>query len=224
MTAGTTTGGTDTRDMLVVHTALRREFRLAPGLVRGVAAGDRERAEVVGAHLAWLLDVLHRHHEVEDRLLWPVLLERAPTELTAGVRLMAEQHARIGNALAQVETLLPVWRAQADRARGEALATALDDVERLLVEHLAAEEREMLPLAGKTLTQAEWDRLGEDAMSGLSKKEAPLAIGLVMYEGDPAVIRNILAHAPLLARLLMPYLAPAAYRRYARKVHGTATP
>jgi hypothetical protein len=33
----------DTRDMLVIHTSLRREYRLAPALVRAVAPGDMTR-------------------------------------------------------------------------------------------------------------------------------------------------------------------------------------
>ena len=37
MTASAT--GTDTRDMLVVHDSIRRQFGHAPALVRGVAAG-----------------------------------------------------------------------------------------------------------------------------------------------------------------------------------------
>ena len=44
----------DTRDMVVVHTAFRREFGLAPALVRGVATGDRRRAGVVAQHLDML--------------------------------------------------------------------------------------------------------------------------------------------------------------------------
>ncbi|MGH3764149.1 MAG: hypothetical protein ACRDS0_09355 [Pseudonocardiaceae bacterium] len=50
MTASTTEC-VDTRDMIAVHTAFRREFRLAPGLVRGTAVGDASRASIVGAHL-----------------------------------------------------------------------------------------------------------------------------------------------------------------------------
>ena len=34
----------------------------------------------------------------------------------------------------------------------------------------------------------------------------------------------MLSHAPLLPRLLMPHLAPRAYARYARRLHGTTTP
>jgi hypothetical protein len=45
-----------------------------------------------------------------------------------------------------------------------------------------------------------------------------------MYEGDPQVIALMLSHAPLLPRLVLPALARSAYARYARRVHGTATP
>ncbi len=45
-----------------------------------------------------------------------------------------------------------------------------------------------------------------------------------MYRADPEVIRGMLSHAPLVPRLLMPWLAPRAYARYARRLHGTATP
>ena len=75
MTAST---GIDTREMVVVHTAFRREIGAAPGLVRGVAAGDRARAHVVGDHVGLLLEMLHHHHVGEDDLLWPKLLERVP--------------------------------------------------------------------------------------------------------------------------------------------------
>ena len=38
------TGAVDTRDMVVVHVAFRREYRLAPALVRGVTPDDEVRA------------------------------------------------------------------------------------------------------------------------------------------------------------------------------------
>lgn len=71
---------TDTRDMLVVHTALRREFRRAPDLVRAAtsaASADTGACERVADHVAWLLGFLHHHHDGEDRLLWPLLRDRA---------------------------------------------------------------------------------------------------------------------------------------------------
>jgi hypothetical protein len=96
MTAPT---GIDTREMVVVHTAFRRELGAAPGLVRGVAAGDRARSQVVGDHVQLLLDMLHHHHVGEDDLLWPKLLERVPAELAPRVRLMEGQHELIAQEL-----------------------------------------------------------------------------------------------------------------------------
>ena len=43
MTAAQDEARVDTRDMLVVHGALRREFRLASGVVRQCPEGDLER-------------------------------------------------------------------------------------------------------------------------------------------------------------------------------------
>jgi hypothetical protein len=48
--------------------------------------------------------------------------------------------------------------------------------------------------------------------------------GAIMYQGNPEVISSMLAHAPMLPRLLMPVLGPRAYARYARRVHGTTKP
>ena len=43
--------GAKTREMLMVHNAFRREFGLTPALVRGVADGDRQRAETLADHI-----------------------------------------------------------------------------------------------------------------------------------------------------------------------------
>jgi hypothetical protein len=41
-----------------------------------------------------------------------------------------------------------------------------------------------------------------------------MVFGLLMEGGDPEVLRAMLAHAPLPARLLLPGLAPRIRRRY----------
>ena len=44
--------------------------------------------------LAELTTALHHHHEGEDELMWPLLLERAPLD-SALILTMEEQHERI---------------------------------------------------------------------------------------------------------------------------------
>lgn len=78
----------DTSVMPTLHTFFRRETRLAGGLLRGVAAGDVRRARIVAEHLDFVTRHLHHHHGIEDRLLWPILLERVPEELAPLVHLM----------------------------------------------------------------------------------------------------------------------------------------
>ncbi|MBQ1015202.1 hemerythrin domain-containing protein [Micromonospora sp. M51] len=212
----------DVRDMYMAHSALRREFSLLPQLVRDVTPGDTRRAEVVGAHAEMLCHILHLHHEGEDLLLWPLLLERGGAQATAIVPTMEAQHHAIEDAHAAVVALLPQWRRTG--RDGEQLADALEQLRSALIEHMALEEKEILPLAERHVTAREWMRLGEHGMSKSSKKQLPLAFGLAMYEGDPAVVKAVLAHAPLPARLLMPIIAPRLFANHARRVHGTATP
>ncbi|MFI7608081.1 hemerythrin domain-containing protein [Micromonospora sp. NPDC049366] len=212
----------DVRDMYMAHAAMRREFGLLPQLVRDVAPGDTRRAEVVGAHADLMCLILHTHHEGEDLLLWPRLRERGGAEAEAIVPTMEAQHHAIEAAHAQVVALLPAFRATA--RGGEALAEALDALRAALIEHMDLEEREILPLAEKHVTAAEWKGLGEHGMRHAPKKILPLVFGIAMYEGDPEVVKAVLAEAPGPARLIMPILAPRLYASHARRVHGTATP
>jgi hemerythrin-like domain-containing protein len=217
MTTGT---GIDTREMVVVHTAFRREMGAAADLVRGVAPGDRARAQVVADHVGLLLEMLHHHHVSEDELLWPKLLERAPDGLTATVLLMESQHELIAGELENAQAALPSWRAAAGVTVRDRLAAALERLQPLLVEHLAAEEQEILPLAARALTQQEWDELGERGMAGIPKAKLPMVFGMLMADGDPEVLRAMIAHAPLVPRLVVPRIAPRAYGRYTRQVYG----
>jgi hemerythrin-like domain-containing protein len=208
--------------MVAVHVAFRREFRRAPALVRGVAAGDTARSRVVADHVRFIADMLHHHHAGEDRLLWPVLLQRVPADVAPVVELMERQHEGVAAVLTEVDDVLPRWRAAAREDDREGLAGALERLTVLLEEHLGAEEERILPLAARTVTEAEWRRLGEEGLGGIPKRQLPLAIAMVMAEGDPEVVREMLTAAPLPARLLMPRVGPALLRRYERRVYGAA--
>ncbi|NJC68066.1 hemerythrin domain-containing protein [Planosporangium flavigriseum] len=210
--------------MLVIHTALRREYRLAPALVRAVAPGDAARARVISEHLDFLNNMLHHHHSGEDRLLWPKLLDRVPAELAPIVQLMEQQHHQIHDTLEQTGAAMARWREHAAAADRDQLAESLERLYAGLTEHLAAEEEHILPLASRCLTPAEWGQLGEEGMESVPKNQRAMIFGMLMYEGDPQVIAMMLAQAPLPARLIVPVLGRRAFARYARRVHGTPTP
>jgi hypothetical protein len=215
---------TDTREMLVVHSLFRRELRLASGLVRGVPRGDARRAGVVAAHLQLVEDVLHHHHTAEDDLLWPKLLQRVPAEIAPVVELMEAQHQQVDTLLERIGSLRPRWAQHPDAQGGAELAELYDRLYAGLAEHLDAEETRVLPLVSRCITPAEWNELGDAGRAGIPRKDMALVFGMLMYEGDPEVVRIRLAPAPLPVRVLVPRLGRRAFRRRALQVHGTATP
>src|ERR1700722_17350529 len=136
----------DVRPMIMLHNALRREFRLLPALVRGVPDGDTERARIIAEHIAFLTTILHAHHRGEDLVLWPILLDRGPGEITPIVHVMEGQHDQIDQLAKQIAAALTGWRANADATAGESLAEALDRLIAVLAEHLGMEEEHILPV------------------------------------------------------------------------------
>jgi hypothetical protein len=214
----------DTRDMVCVHTFLRREFRLAPGAIRAVAGGATARARIVADHLKFLTTVLHLHHAGEDRLLWPKLLDRVPNELAPIVRLMQAQHANVDALLQDIDLVRPRWRSNGREYDRDDLARLFDELYIGLSEHLDAEEERLLPIAARTVTLAEWQKLGEEGIKSLRKSDLPLVLGMIQYEGDPEVVADILDKAPRLIRLVVPALSRRAFRKHALLVHGTARP
>jgi hemerythrin-like domain-containing protein len=210
----------DTREMVCVHSAFRREFAEAPALVRSVGEGDRRHAATVGAHLQLLLELLGSHHDGEDRLLWPRLQARIEEGLQSVIALMEQQHAAIHTEVVQATTVLGRWRSFAHERDREPLADCFARFSRLLDEHLAAEEEQALPLAARWLTQQEWDELGQEGMAGVPRKQLSAVFGMIMKDGDPEAVRTILSHVPPSARVLLPRLAPRSYARYARRLRA----
>ena len=224
MSTTTTTTVLDTREMPAVHTFFRREVRLAAAAVRAVPSGDVRRAVLVADHLDYVGRCLHHHHVAEDDLVWPLLLERVPEELAPIVELMQAQHESIDALLQQVSTTGAAWRRTADAGTRDRLADLYDALATRLAEHLDAEEQRLLPIAARTLTQEEWNAVGEQARAGTPRSQQVLTFGMIQADGDPEVVRGMLAEAPAPVRWLLPRLARRAFRRRARLVHGTSTP
>jgi hypothetical protein len=212
------------RPAIVIHTALRRELRLAGPLVRRVPVGDGRRAETVARHLDVVLGMLHHHHENEDELCFPPVEARAGADELLVLVRMHEQHADVVGLLDQVEASLARWRTDAAATERDALAGTLERLHVTLTEHLDLEERAVLPLAERLLTEEEWEAIGRHGEQGAQGRTKLLVLGILVHEGDPAVIAEMLAAAPRPVRALLPRLARRTYRRHATVVHGTPTP
>jgi hemerythrin-like domain-containing protein len=207
--------------MVVVHRMFRREFRAMPGLLRAVAPGDTARSKLVGDHIATLTEALHHHHHGEDLLLWPKLLERVGSLNTELVQRMEAQHQVVSGGLSTVDELLPRWRAEADAATRDELATVLADVSTALDEHLGEEEREVLPLVSTYVTKAEWDHLGEHGKSGIPKgSKGFVALGMILEDATPDERVRFLGLLPPPVRVIYKAVGTGIYRRARARLHG----
>jgi iron-sulfur cluster repair protein YtfE (RIC family) len=210
---------TDVRDMYVVHRVFRREFVAIPQLVRAVAPGDTARAAVVAEHARLVLGGLDMHHTGEDALLWPKLLDRAAPSADL-IHRMEAQHHRVEELIAQLSEALPRWEAEARPAVSEEVASTFDDLRVALFEHLGDEERYILPLAERHITQEEWAGLGEHGMAKVKKSELPILFGAMLEEASPAERTMMLRIVPPPVRLLVVTVFAWQYRRYIKKVRA----
>jgi iron-sulfur cluster repair protein YtfE (RIC family) len=210
--------GVDTHEMVLIHRVLRREFGQLPRLFRA-AAGDRARSKVIGAHAREMLTFLHTHHTGEDELLFPLLRERAALDPELMDRMDA-QHTQVDDAVTAIDAELPAWTATADAAAGERMAARIDAMMPTLIEHLAQEEQEILPIVSGTLTQSEWDALGKHGMSAIPLTRRLVILGHITEETDDAERRRFMKVLPAPARIAYKLIGHRQFTRETSDVRG----
>jgi iron-sulfur cluster repair protein YtfE (RIC family) len=209
--------------MLMMHDMFRREFALMPGLAGGVAAGDRDRAQIVSEHIETVSTILHHHHIGEDENIWPLLLDRC-ADLAPLVRLMEDQHQQVATLIHEVDEALSIWRDNVTVEPRAALADALDRLIPPLKEHLSAEQDRVVPLMEQYITDAEWNKMVEKESAHVDPEQLPLWFGMLMYEGDPDSIERAILTAPADTRPAIRQLAAQTFAAHSQRLHGTATP
>ena len=130
------------RDMYATHTLLRREFGLAPGLVRDVAEEDARRVGLVCEHLDLIMTLLMIHHQSQDACE----LSSPPDPGRSGtvVRLTEGEHGRLHRAIDHASTLIEAWRTSASSMDSKPLAAALEYLTLVLNDHMTRREEKIL--------------------------------------------------------------------------------
>jgi hemerythrin-like domain-containing protein len=204
----------DVRDMAIVHRTFRSAYTEAAQLVRASAGATPSRVTFLADHVDFVIATLHIHHEGEDELLYPKLVERAP-EQAPMTEEIEHEHQRIATALDAASSACAAWRAQPTAETGETLAAALDEINAVASAHLDDEEEKIVPLAAVTLTQQEWDAMGDHAVAQIGRAKAPIAFGMMLEpldEADRAHMKRVL---PTPVRLLYPLLIDRPWKKYA---------
>jgi hemerythrin-like domain-containing protein len=179
--------------MRALHAALRRDL----SRLRDAAAKlDNSRGAPPTVLAGWdaFRAQLDNHHSAEDDDLWPVLRGELsdPGELAA-VDAMVEEHRHIPPALAGVDAAL----------RGDGDLTApVELLSTVVLDHLAHEEREVLPLLEQHLTQAQWTTFLHKERSRRSPRERPEFLTWVLDDAGEQDAAAVLTEMPPPARLV----------------------
>jgi Hemerythrin HHE cation binding domain len=208
----------DSRDMVVIHDMFRREFQAIPGLVGGVPEGDGARVAVVADHVTWMVTFLHAHHEGEDLLVWPKLLERCPAETNPLVHTMEAQHDGLDRALKSLEAKAADWRRTSAARERDDLADAATDLLARISEHLDLEERQVLPLIDAYLTEQEWQEVGGSGMKKMTFGQIKVAFGMILHDAGPEQVKIMRDTLPRVPWMVFSLVGPRAYVKYAARL------
>jgi hypothetical protein len=203
----------DTTEMASVHRVFRGALDSVPQLV-GPAAGDGERADLVGSYYANVLRLLHVHHEGEDELLTPLLLERGSADETAEISRIAAQHAGVRGDIEQAEVRIGEFRADPTVDNAAALASSLAALNASLIAHLDEEENVAMPIAAKYVNVVEWGQLPAHGLQHFDGDKLWLILGLLRKEMTDAQRANMDAHMPPPVAQFWTQTGEALYTQY----------
>ncbi len=99
------------------------------------------------------------HHPKESELLFPLLRERAP-ELVPVLDRLEGDHAHGERGVRALEHALLAFEVMGDEAHRQAFEDAAERYIAAYLEHMASEERDVLPAARRLLSDADWAALG----------------------------------------------------------------
>jgi hemerythrin-like domain-containing protein len=210
----------DSRDMIVVHNMFRREFTAIPALVSAVADGDSALVASVADHVVWMVKFLHSHHEGEDMLVWPRLVERCPTETEPLIFTMEAQHRGLADALDTLAAKALAWRKTSAAFERELVAGAATDLLPRIAEHLDLEELKVLSLIDAYLTQKEWKQVGGSGLKKMSFGQLKVAFGMILHDATPDQLKIMRDTIPRTPWTILALLGPRAYRKHDRRLRG----
>jgi hemerythrin-like domain-containing protein len=204
----------DVRDMAIVHRTFRKVFDESARLVRAAPTPSPGRVTFLADHIDFGIAALHHHHEGEDEMLYPKLIERVPDQAPM-TEQVEHEHLAIKTALEEASAACAAWRQRPSAETGEALAASLDHLNQVVQPHLDDEEQKVVPLAAVTLTQKEWDAMGKHGVASIPPKMRGLALGMMLEPLDEADRAYMMKHVPAPVRMLYPFLVERPWKKYA---------
>ena len=204
----------DVRDMAIVHRTFRKAYDESAQLVRAAPAPSPGRVTFLADHIDFAITALHLHHQGEDELLYPTLIERVP-EQAPMTEQVEHEHQLISTALDAASAACATWRQRPSAETGEALAAALDHLNTVVQPHLDDEEQKVVPLAAVTLTQQEWDAMGRHGVAQIPRSKRGIAFGMMLDPLSASDRAYMMRSLPAPVRMLYPFLIERPWKKYA---------
>lgn len=198
----------DTRNMTVVHSAMRRDLVRMRTVLAEPSADSSTRRKRLGSHVTWFIDFLLHHERAEDTWLWPVFRTRGGEAAGLAARLEA-QHRDMAPVITRLEHNAVSYAI--GRTTPAELATDVRALESTLAPHLALEDSEAVPLAARLITRKEWMTFEKQgALKGRSLHELGIGGNFILDGTTDEQRRQLLQGVPRLVRLL-------TFDRYAKE-------
>lgn len=138
----------------LIHAAVRRDLDRLDSALADVADGDATRAKDLQRAFSNLRTELTRHHESEDRWIWPML---------AGVGVdrdllatMESEHHSMSTALAETAAAMESFAATGSAPDAAAARDSVARTRGVVEQHLTHEEEELEPVLIPHFESAEW--------------------------------------------------------------------
>ncbi|MGY1600955.1 hemerythrin domain-containing protein [Geodermatophilus sp. SYSU D00815] len=199
-------GPLDMSAMYVMHHAFRRDLERFPTAVRRTPLDDRATWQSLARRWERFGMVLHHHHSIEDRTLWPPLLARIDGQGAAADRATLEamqaEHETIDPQLAACAAGFAAMAQQPREEVREELARDLATIRDTLHRHLSHEETDALPLVQRHLPEADWLASEEAAKKSFAPRDLAFLIPWAADGLDRTARERAFGTAGLLFRVL----------------------
>src|SRR5579863_7807353 len=99
----------EVRDMAIIHRMFRQAYDEAARLVRAAPVPSPGRVTFLADHIDLVLGGLHQHHQDEDELLYPLLIQRVPEQAPV-MEHVEHEHEVVSTALEAASAACATWR------------------------------------------------------------------------------------------------------------------
>jgi hypothetical protein len=217
-------GGRAVAYQRVLHTMVRREFRLLAEATAWATPDDAERATELTRHADLIARVLLSHHATERALLWPALFRHLPADDADAAREhIAEWTSRtalLDHTLRDLSTHARQWASIGTAPARDAFARACARVADAVDASIGAEEDALLPLVGRYLPDDEWALVARSARCTLSGREQMLVLGLTLEDASAIDRARLVAGLPASARTAWRVVGRRTFRAAVVRLRG----